>query len=86
MLHIRVPQQLHHDVKKLAEKMGVSMSLVAESMFIRFLEDRRIVIDDSYTPSASLKKLLDYADTHREDETEWTTTSSTDELMKELHA
>ena len=85
MLHLRLNNSLHNDVKKLAKSMGVSVSLIGEVLFKRFIEEKELNIGVSYTPNKNLKRVLDEAEENRDDAKHWTTCDSIDSLMTSLN-
>ncbi len=84
MVHLRVNQTLRDDVKKLADSMGVSLSLVGETLFKKFLEEKKLVIDSSYLPTKDLQSILDDAEKNRENSKFWNTHNSINSLMADL--
>lgn len=84
MLHLRISQSLHDDVKKVANSMGVSMSLVGEVLFQRFLEEKSLTLNTSYVPNKNLKAILDEAEENRDDSKYWKSHSSIKNLMIDL--
>ncbi len=40
MLHLRIDKSLRNNVKKVADSMGVSISLIGETLFKQFLEEK----------------------------------------------
>lgn len=84
MVHIRVNRSLRNDVKKLADSMGVSLSLVGETFFKKFLEERRLIINESYVPNKNLKTILDEAEKNRDNSKYWNTHNSVRDLMADL--
>ncbi len=85
MLHLRLNNSLYNDVKKLAKSMGVSVSLIGEVLFKRFIEEKELNISTSYTPNKNLKRILDEAEKNRDDAKYWTTCDSVDSLMTSLN-
>lgn len=84
MMHLRVNKAVLNDVKKLSQSMGVSMSLIGETLFKKFLEEKALNISDSYTPNKFLKNVLDEANKNRDNSKYWTEHSSIESLMTDL--
>ncbi len=84
MLHLRVSRPLRDDVKKLADAMGVSMSLVGETLFKKFLEDKVLTLENSYIPNKNLKTILNEAERNRDNSKYWKTHASVEKLMADL--
>ncbi len=84
MLHLRVDRSLRDDVKKLANSMGVSVSLVGEVLFKQFLEEKRLILKASYEPNKKLKTILDEAEKNRDNANYWQSADSVDNLMNSL--
>jgi len=84
MLHLRVDKSLRDNVKKVADTMGVSISLVGETLFKQFLEEKRLTLNVSHTPNTELKKILDKADKNRDNLKYWKSHSSVSNLMTDL--
>jgi len=81
MVHLRMNKELLDNVKKLAQRMGVPLSLVGETLFKDFLNTKRLIIDDSYIPNEILAKILDESEKNRDNEKYWTTHNSVDDLI-----
>ncbi len=84
MVHLRLNQNLYKDIKKTAEAMGVSVSLIGETLFKDFLNTKKLVISDAYTPSNNLKKILDEAEKNRDNNKYWVANDSVEDLMTNL--
>lgn len=85
MLHLRVDSSLRNDVKKLANAMGISVSLVGEVLFKQFLEEKRLTLDTPYSPNSELKEILDEAEKNRDNSKYWTNSESVKDLMTSLN-
>lgn len=84
MLHLRMERSLHNDVKSLANAMGVSVSLVGEVLFKKFIEEKSLTLNTSYTPNKQLKAILDEAKENRDNSKYWTSNKSVKSLMASL--
>ncbi|MCK5588959.1 MAG: hypothetical protein KAI16_01465 [Candidatus Pacebacteria bacterium] len=84
MVHLRMNSGLHKDVKKIAEAMGVSVSLIGETLFKDFLNTKKIIISDPYIPNDDLKKVLDEASKNRDNSKYWFPNDSVSGLMTDL--
>jgi len=84
MLHLRVDKSLHNNVKKVADAMGVSMSLIGETLFKRFLEEKSLTLSVNQTPNSALKKILKEAEKNRDNSKYWKSHSSVNALMTDL--
>ena len=84
MLHLRVDKSLRDNVKKVADTMGVSMSLVGETLFKQFLEEKSLTLSINQTPNADLKKILREAEKNRDNSKYWKSHSSVSSLMADL--
>ena len=84
MVHLRLNQALRNDVKKLADSMGVSLSLIGETLFKKFLEEKKLIINSSYTPNKDLRIILDDAEKNRDNSKYWSNHTSIEKLMIDL--
>jgi len=84
MLHLRVDKTLRDNVRKVANAMGVSMSLVGETLFRQFLEEKSLTLNVNPTPNAELKKVLDESEKNRDNSKYWKSHSSVKSLMNDL--
>jgi len=84
MLHLRVNKTLHSDVKKMANAMGISVSLIGETLFKQFLEEKNLTLNTSYIPNSELKKIIDEAEKNRDNSNYWKSHSSVKSLMTDL--
>lgn len=84
MLHLRVDKNLHRDVKKIAKNMGISLSLITETLLKNFLQEKRLIINDFYTPNKNLELILEEAKKNRDNSKYWKSHNSVESLMKDL--
>jgi antitoxin component of RelBE/YafQ-DinJ toxin-antitoxin module len=84
MLHLRIDKSLHNNVKKVANAMGVSMSLISETLFKQFLEEKSLTLTVNPTPNAELNKILDESEKNRDNSKYWKSHSSVKSLMNGL--
>lgn len=84
MIHLRISRPLRDDVKKVADSMGVSMSLVGEVLFKKFLEEKSLTLETPYVPNKNLKAILDEAEKNRDNSKHWKSHTSVKNLMADL--
>ena len=84
MLHLRMDKSLLTQVKKVAKAMGVSVSLIGETLFKEFLEEKRLVIKADFKPGTKLRKILDEAEKNKDNSKYWSSHSSVKDLMDSL--
>ena len=84
MLHLRIDKSLYKNVKKVADAMGVSMSLISETLLKQFLEEKKLILSIDPTPNAELKKILDESEKNKDNSTYWKSHSSIKSLMNGL--
>lgn len=84
MLHLRMSRDLRDDVKKLADSMGVSMSLLGGVLFKKFIEEKSLTLNTPYVPNTQLKAILDEAEKNRDNSKYWESHSSVKDLMSSL--
>jgi len=63
-LTIKTPKKLRDDAKKTAERMGVPLTTVMNTMLRQFVRDQRLVIEaecpyPSHTPNAETRKAIE---------------------------
>lgn len=85
MLHLRIDKSLRNNVKKVADSMGVSISLIGETLFKQFLEEKKLTLSVGQTPSTDLKKILLEAERNRDNAKYWKSHHSTKSLMNDLN-
>jgi len=63
-LTIKTPKKLRDDAKKTAERLGVPLTTVMNSMLKQFVRDQRLVLEvecpfPSHTPNAKTRKAIE---------------------------
>ncbi len=62
MVHVKVSKKVKTEAQRVAKRLGVSLSLVAEQAFRDFAAERRVVIQEPLRPTPYLEKILEEAD------------------------
>jgi len=62
MVHARVPKKIKNDAKKVADKLGVSLSLIVEQALRDFSVNKQLIIEEPLVPTPYLEKILRQAD------------------------
>ena len=84
MLHLRIDKSLRDNVKKVADAMGVSISLVGETLFKQFLEEKSLTLNVNPIPNIKLKKILNESEKNKDNSKYWKSHSSVKDLMNDL--
>ena len=84
MVHMRMNKTLRDDVKNLADSMGVSLSLVGEILFKKFLEEKKLEIHEAYIPKKETEAILSEAEKNRDNSKYWKEHGSVESLMADL--
>ena len=58
MVHVKVDAKTKREAQKVAKRLGISLSLVAEQAFRVFAAERRVVVEEPLTPTPYLAKIL----------------------------
>ena len=71
MVHVKVSKKVKTDAQRVAKRLGVSLSLVAEQAFRDFAAERRVVIQEPLRPTPYLEKILREADENKDNPNYW---------------
>lgn len=86
MIHLKVSKDVRDEARKVADAMGVSLSLVGEQLLRGFVTDRRLSLTTEYEPNSNLESVLKEAEKNRENPDYWDSFDSVDNLMKDLNS
>ncbi|OGG72916.1 hypothetical protein A3A38_02745 [Candidatus Kaiserbacteria bacterium RIFCSPLOWO2_01_FULL_53_17] len=71
MVHVRVSKKVSKEAQKVARSLGVPLSLVAEQAFKRFAAERQLIVEESFTPTPYLEKILREAEKNKNNPKYW---------------
>lgn len=77
MVHVKVSVKTKREAQKVAKRLGVSLSLVAEQAFRDFAAERRVVVQEPLVPTPYLAKILREAEKNRNNPDYWSPAFST---------
>jgi len=85
MVHVKVRTKTKRDAQKVAKRLGVSLSLVAERAFRDFALDKQLMIEEPLKPTPYLEKILREAKKNRDNPKFWSGPfTSADEIERHL--
>lgn len=71
MVHVKVNAKTKHEAQKVAKRLGVSLSLVAEQAFRDFAAGKRLVVEEPLIPTPYLAKILREAEKNKNNPKYW---------------
>ncbi len=66
MMHTRVPKKLRDEAKKVANELGISMSLIVEQALRNLTTSKQLIIENPLVPTPYLKSILKEAEENRD--------------------